>query len=80
MSVSDETLQAIIRDYNGFELSAEELELVRPEIDYYMAQLAILDDLDLSDNVSGRLLRMPSADETTARQQGSVLSEAEGGE
>ena len=70
MSVSDETLQAIIRDYNGFELSAEELELVRPEIDYYMAQLAILDDLDLSDTLSGRLLRMPSADESAARQQG----------
>ena len=70
MSVSDETLQAIIRDYNGFELSAEELELVRPEIDYYLSQLAILDDLDLSDAMSGRLLRMPSADETAARPQG----------
>ena len=70
MSVSDETLQAIIRDYNGFELSAEELELVRPEIDYYMQQLAILDDLDLSDAMSGRLLRMPSADESATRRQG----------
>ena len=70
MSVSDETLQAIIRDYNGFELSAEELELVRPEIDYYMQQLAILDDLDLSDTMSGRLLRMPSDDESATRRQG----------
>ncbi len=66
MSVSDETLQAIIRDYNGFELSAEELELVRPEIDYYLAQLAMLDDLDLSGAMSGRLLRMPSGDESRA--------------
>jgi len=70
MSVSNETLQAIIREYNGFELSAEELELVRPEIDYYLEQLAILDDLDLSDTMSGRLLRMSSGDESSARQQG----------
>ena len=70
MSVSDETLQAIIREYNGFELSAAELELVRPEIDYYMEQLATLDDLDLSSTLSGRLLRMPAADESNARQSG----------
>ena len=70
MSVSDETLQAIIRDYNGFELSAAELELVRPEIDYYMEQLAILADLDLSDTMSGRLLRMPASDESQARLEG----------
>ncbi len=71
MSVSDETLQAIIRDYAGFALSAAELELVRPEIDYYLEQLAILNELDLSDTLSGRLLRMPAADETTARNTGS---------
>ena len=70
MSVSDETLQAIIRDYNGFELSAEELELVRPEVDFYMEQLAILEELDLSAAMSGRLLRMAAADETEARQLG----------
>ena len=69
MSVSDETLQAIIRDYNGFELSAEELELVKPEVSYYMEQLAILDELDLSETMSGRLLRMPAADEVQARQE-----------
>ena len=70
MSVSDETLQAIIRDYGGFELSAEELELVRPEIDYYLEQLEVLKDLDVSDTMSGRLLRMPATDESTARQRG----------
>jgi hypothetical protein len=71
MSVSDETLRAIIRDYNGFELSAEELELVRPEVDFYLEQLATLDDLNLSELMSGRLLRMPAADESKARQGGS---------
>ena len=70
MSVSDDTLQAIIREYQGFELSAEELKLVRPEIDFYLEQLAILDDLDLSGVMSGRLLRMPAADESQARQEG----------
>ena len=70
MSVSDETLQAIIREYNGFALSTAELELVRPEIDYYLEQLATLDDLDLSATLSGRLLQMPAADETNARQPG----------
>ncbi len=70
MSVSDETLHAIIRDYNGFELSADELELVKPEIEYYLEQLAILDDLDLSDTMSGRLLRMASSDEIQANQGG----------
>ena len=70
MNVSDETLQAIIREYNGFELSASELELVRPEVDYYMEQLAILEGLDLSEVLSGRLLRMPSSDESRARQGG----------
>ncbi len=70
MRVSDETLQGIIRDYNGFELSAEELELVRPEIDFYLAQLAVLDDLELSGVMSGRLLRMPSGDESASGQGG----------
>ena len=70
MRVSDETLQGIIRDYNGFELSAEELELVRPEIDFYLAQLAVLDDLELSGVMSGRLLRMPSGDESALGQGG----------
>ena len=70
MSVSDETLQRIIREYNGFELSAEELELVKPEVEYYMEQLAILDALDLSDTMSGRLLRMAAGDESEARQRG----------
>ncbi len=70
MSVSDETLQAIIREYNGFELSANELELVRSEVDFYLEQVALLDDLDLSGVLSGRLLRMPSADESAARNEG----------
>lgn len=70
MRVSDETLHAIIRDYRGIELSAEELALVRPEVDYYMAQLEILDGLELAGVMSGRLLRMPAGDEAAARPAG----------
>ena len=70
MKVSDETLQAIIRDYDGFELSAAELELVKPEIEYYLEQVEILRDLDVSDTMSGRLLRMASGDEIQARTGG----------
>ena len=59
MSISDETLKAMIRDYNGLELSDDELKLVRPELDYYLDELKKLDALDLSDAFSSRLLRFP---------------------
>ena len=58
MSISNETLKAMIRDFNGFELSDEELELVRPELDYYLDELKKLEGLDLSDAFSSRLLRL----------------------
>ena len=63
MAVQDETLKAIIRDYNGFELSDEELALVRPELEYYLDELKKLEELDLSDVFSSRLLRLPKAPE-----------------
>ena len=59
MSISAETLKAMIRDFNGLELSDDELELVRPELDYYLDELKKLDALDLSDAFSSRLLRFP---------------------
>ena len=67
MPIPDDTLKAIIRDYRGFELSDEELDLVRPEIDFYLAELAKLDDLDLSGVMSSRLIRMAARDEENAR-------------
>ena len=57
MAISDETIKAIIRDYHGFEMSDEEIELIRPEIDNYLAEAEKLRELDLSDVVSSRLLR-----------------------
>ena len=59
MSIPNETLKAMIRDYNGFELSDEELELVRPELESYLSELKKLEDLDLSDVFSGRLMQIP---------------------
>ena len=59
MPISNETLKAMIQDYNGLELSDEELELIRPELESYFAELKKLEALDLSDVFSGRLMRMP---------------------
>lgn len=59
MSITNETMKAIIRDYNGLELSDEELDLVRPELESYLSELKKLEDLDLSDQFSSRLLHIP---------------------
>ena len=64
MAISNETLQSMIRDYNGLELSDEELELVRPELEAYFNELTKLESLDLSNAFSGRLMQMPVCDES----------------
>ena len=57
MAISNETMRAMIRDYQGIELSDEELEMVRPEVDSYIEAMAELSGLSLSDVMSSRLLR-----------------------
>ncbi|MEE9149706.1 MAG: hypothetical protein V3U27_20200 [Candidatus Tectomicrobia bacterium] len=57
MTIPNTTLQEMIRSYHGFELSDEELELVRPALDNYLAEVEKLRQLDLSDVMSARLLR-----------------------
>ena len=57
MPLSTETLKAMIRDYQGFHLSDEELGRIRPELDDYLAAIEQLRDLDLSNVLSARLLR-----------------------
>jgi len=59
VSIPNKTLKAMIRDFNGLELSDEELELVRPELESYLIELKKLEDLDLSDVFSGRLMHLP---------------------
>ena len=63
MPIPNETLKAMIRDYNGLDLSDEELELVRPELDIYFEELKKLESLDLSDSFSGRLMQLPEGQE-----------------
>ena len=63
MPIPNETLKAMIRDYNGLNLSDEELELVRPELDIYFEELKKLESLDLSNSFSGRLMRLPEGQE-----------------
>ena len=58
MPVPDETLKAMIRDFHGFELSLDEMELIRPELDFYLAEIELLRDLDLSNVSSSRLLKV----------------------
>ena len=56
----------MIRDYQGFELSDAELDLIPPELDSYMAQMEDLGELDLSSVLSARLLRVMEGGESDA--------------
>lgn len=58
MALPHELLQAIIRDYHGFPLSDDELDLIRPELDNYLEAIDKLQELDLSAVFSSRLLRV----------------------
>jgi uncharacterized protein YqeY len=63
VAISKETLQRIIREYQGLELSDDELDQVLPEIVNYVAAVQELRDLDLSDVMSGRLLKVKEGGE-----------------
>lgn len=58
MDLSNETLKAMIAAYGGIPLSDAELELVRPELENYVAAAEQVRALDLSAVFSGRLLRV----------------------
>ena len=57
MAITKDTLKAMIREFHGLELSDEELEIVAPALDSYLAEVENLRELDLSDVMSGRILR-----------------------
>lgn len=67
MAVSKETLRAIIRDYGGFELSDEEFELIRPELESYLVEAKKMGELELSGVFSSRLMRLPLIPAETGR-------------
>ena len=56
MPIEKEPMKAMIRDFHGFEISDEELDLVAPALNGYLADVEMLRDLDLSDVMSGRLI------------------------
>ena len=56
MPIEKETMKAMIRDFHGFEISDDELDLVAPALNGYLADVEMLRDLDLSDVMSGRLI------------------------
>ena len=56
MPIEKETMKAMIRDFHGFEISDEELDLIAPALNGYLADVEMLRDLDLSDVMSGRLI------------------------
>jgi hypothetical protein len=58
MALSRETLQAMIREYQGFPLSDEELARLQPELENYLQAVQQLRELDLSAVFSSRLLRV----------------------
>ena len=66
MPISHETMQRLIREYGGFELSESEMELVQPELESYLTELENLRSLDLSDVMSSRLLRPAEGGEADA--------------
>ena len=47
----------MIREFHGLELSDEELEMIAPALDSYLVEIENLRELDLSDVMSGRILR-----------------------
>lgn len=57
MAIPNATLQAMIQAFNGFALTDEELERVRPELDNYVNAMEQLRELDLSAVMSSRLIR-----------------------
>ena len=57
MAIPNETLQAMIQAFNGFELTDEELERMRPELDNYIKEMENLRALDLANVMSSRLIR-----------------------
>jgi hypothetical protein len=57
MAIPNDTLQAMIRAFNGFALTDAELERLRPELENYEREMENLRALDLSDVMSSRLIR-----------------------
>ena len=63
MAFSKETLIAMIRDFQGYELSDAEMDIIIPDLNAYMTEVENIGELDLSDIMSSRLLRVKEGGE-----------------
>ena len=57
MTISNDTLRAMIQSFHGFDLTDDELDRIRPELGTYMREVEKLHELDLAAVMSVRLLR-----------------------
>ena len=57
MTISNDTLRAMIQSFHGFDLTDDELDRIRPELGTYMREVEKLHELDLAAVMSARLLR-----------------------
>ncbi len=57
MTIPNATLRAMIESFHGFDLTDDELDRIRPELETYLRELDALRELDLSAVMSARLLR-----------------------
>ena len=57
MSVSKDTLKSIIRDLGGVPMTEEQLDAVLPAVSAHLEGMAALDEVDLSEILSGHVFR-----------------------
>ena len=62
MPVSKETLQKLLAEFDGLEMSDEELNEALPVIQYYLDGLDCIKQLDLSSVIPARLPRINPGD------------------
>ena len=57
MAIRRETIKAIIKDYNGFDLSEEELDVIEEGLAAYDQVVQKMGELELADVVSARVMQ-----------------------
>ena len=57
MSVSKDTLKAMIRDLGGVSMTEEQLDAVLPAVQAHIDAMTTLDEVDLSEVLPGHIFR-----------------------
>ena len=58
VSVTKDTLKAIIQDLGGVPMTEEQLDAVLPAVQAHVAAMATLDEVDLSEVLPGHIFRV----------------------